>query len=313
MRPVAPRHQSPLARHLGGRPRAGFHGVRVEWQATTGAWAARARPWQRRLERGRAQEYLEVGGDPQGVGQLGAMQRTPERGIVAELRIAHHGGEEKPRGPHLAQQRQGQAPFRRERHRRRNLGARPLPRCQPLLGQIQRRAQQPRPRPGPQGDRDGGLAVRDLAPRAAVLARDPHGGRALFRETRPVEHQDPGALRQLRAQPFPQRLGVPRRMRDEMLEGLIGARIAEPRPHRFHRFAPTVAQQAGHIPTQRAALTLPTEVAFEPLQPDQQAFQPRTRGVIQHRAAAYRNRVKSTMTSKVITREFPREIVNLTK
>jgi hypothetical protein len=102
-------------------------------------------------------------------------------------------------------------------------------------------------------------------------------------------------------------------MRDEVLERLICAGIAEARPHRFHRLATTVAQQARHISTQRAALTPPTEVVFEQLQPDQKSLQPRRRGVIQHRAAAYRNRAKSTMTSKVITPESPREFVNLTK
>ena len=124
----------------------------------------------------------------------------------------------------------------------------------------------------------------------AILPRAPQYWRAtpteavpLFGKTRPVENQHAGALRDARAQPFPDRLGVPRRMRDEMLEGLIGAGIAEARPHRFHRLAPTVAQQAGHIPTQRAALTLPTEVLLEQLQPDQQSLQPRRRGAIQHR------------------------------
>src|SRR4030095_737110 len=118
--------------------------------------------------------------------------------------------------------------------------------------------------PRPQRHSDGRLAIGDLAARPAVLPRDPDRGRALFGETRAVENQDPASLRHLHAQPFPEDLGVPRRMRDEMLKRLIGAGIAEARPHRFHRFAPTVAQQAGHIPTQRAALTLPTEVLLEP-------------------------------------------------
>jgi hypothetical protein len=102
-------------------------------------------------------------------------------------------------------------------------------------------------------------------------------------------------------------------MGDEMLEGLIAAGIAEARPHGFHRLAATVAQQAGDIASQRAALTLPTEVLLEQLQPDQQSLQPRRRGVIQQRATAYRTRAICTMTSKVITREFHRESVNLTK
>src|SRR5207248_10361866 len=125
-------------------------------------------------------------------------------------------------------------------------------------------------------------------------------GRALFRETRPVENQDTRALRHPLAQSRPERLGIPRRMREEMLEGLIGAGVAEARPHGFHRLATTVAQQAGHLPTQRTTLAPPTEVAFEQLQPDQQSLQPRGRGVIQHRAGAYRTRAKTTMPSMVI-------------
>ena len=108
-------------------------------------------------------------------------------------------------------------------------------------------------------------------------------------------------FRQLRAQPFPEPLGVPRRMRDEMLKGLIGAGIAEARPHGFHRLAPTVAQQTGHIPPQRAALTLTRKAGFEELQPRQQPAQPRRRGSIHHRCAGYRITEKSTMPSKVIT------------
>ena len=73
--------------------------------------------------------------------------------------------------------------FGANRTRRGNPGPRPLARRQPLLGQIQRRAQQPRPRARPQRDRDRRLAIRDLAARAAVLPRDADRGRALFRES----------------------------------------------------------------------------------------------------------------------------------
>jgi hypothetical protein len=102
-------------------------------------------------------------------------------------------------------------------------------------------------------------------------------------------------------------------MRDEMLKRLIGVGIAEARPHRFHRLAAAVAQQAHHIPTQPAALTLATEVVLEQLQPDQKSFQPRRRRAIQYLARAYRTSWIRTMTSKVIPRDFPREFVNLTK
>ena len=241
------------------------------------------------------------------------MQRPAERGVVAELRVANDRRDREPCRAHLAQQGQRQAPLRLESHGGRNLRPRALARREPFLGQIQGRAQEPRPGPSPQGDGDGRLTIRDLAARAAVLPRDPDRSGALFREAGPIENQDPRALWHHRAQSLPHGLGVPRRVRDEMLKGLIGARIAQARPHRFHRLAATVAQQAGHIATQRPALTLAIEARFEELQPDQQPTQPRRGGVIQHRAVRYRTSRKSTMPSKVITREFQREFVNLTK
>ena len=81
-----------------------------------------ARQRRRRFERGRSQEHLEIGRDAQGVGQLGAMQRAAQRGVVAELGIADHGRDREPGRAHLAQQRQGQLPFRRESHGRRESG-----------------------------------------------------------------------------------------------------------------------------------------------------------------------------------------------
>ncbi len=155
------------------------------------------------------------------------------------------------------------------------------------------------------------FAILPSAPQ--VLAGDAHRRGPLLRKARPVEDQDPRPIGHDLAEPLPDRLGVPRRVGDEMLERLIGAGVAEARPHRLHRLARAVAQQPGHVATQRAALTLTTEAVLEPLQPGQQPAQPRGRGVIQHRSAAYRTREKSTMPSKVITRAFPRQFVDLTK
>ena len=99
----------------------------------------------------------------------------------------------------------------------------------------------------------------------------PLRGRALFGEACAVENQDAAAFGHHRAQPFPRQVGPPRRMRDEVLQRLIRARIAQPRPHRLHRFPATVVEQTRHIATQRAALTLSTEAVFELLQPCQQS------------------------------------------
>lgn len=79
----------------------------------------------------------------------------------------------------------------------------------------------------------------------------------------------------LRAQARPHGRGVLRRMRNEVLEGLIPG-VAQSRPHCLHRFPATVAEQPRDIPTQRAALTSAPEAILERLQPCQQPTQPRT-------------------------------------
>jgi hypothetical protein len=53
--------------------------------------------------------------------------------------------------------------------------------------------------------------------------------RARLGETRFVEDQNARALWQRRPQAPPHHLGVPRRVRDEVLEGLIGGRLADAR------------------------------------------------------------------------------------
>jgi hypothetical protein len=145
---------------------------------------------------------------------------------------------------------------------------------------------QPGPRARPQGDRDGDLAVGHLAQRPTVLSGDADRRRALFRETRAVENQHAPSLGHDRAQALPQRLGAPRRVRDEVLKRVIRARIARARPHRFHRLAAAVVEQARDVATQRSTLTLSSEAVFELLEPGQQPPQPGRRGVIEHCRAA---------------------------
>ena len=107
-----------------------------------------------------------------------------------------------------------------------------------------------------------------------------------------------------RPQSPPHDLGLPRRMRDEVLEGLIRRRLADPRQHRRHRLARAVAQQAVDVLPQRHVLRPMTEAVLELIQPARQATQQRPRVPIEHRAAAYRNRANSTMSSIVITRQI---------
>ena len=90
-------------------------------------------------------------------------------------------------------------------------------------------------------------------------------------------------------------LGRPRRIGDEMLKGLIRARIADALQHRSHRFAATVAQQPEQIAAKRAALRHVREAHLERLEPSAQAIEPRrriARESRQHRRAAYRTRRK---------------------
>jgi hypothetical protein len=55
------------------------------------------------------------------------------------------------------------------------------------------------------------------------------------------------------------------------------------------------------------------KAALELLQPSDQSLHARRRSVIDQRAAGYRNRAKSTMSSKAISRAFPNETLDLTK
>src|SRR2546430_10724920 len=94
----------------------------------------------------------------------------------------------------------------------------------------------------PQRDGRRDLAIRDLAERATVLPNRADRVWALFRKTGAVEDQDAAAFRNHRAQSPPHLRGVPGRVRDEMLEGLIGDRLGHPRQHRLHRLALAVAE-----------------------------------------------------------------------
>jgi hypothetical protein len=64
-------------------------------------------------------------------------------------------------------------------------------------------------------------------------------------------------------------------VRDEVLKGLIAARVVNPREHRAYRLAGTVTQQAEQVPSKRAPLRDVTETGFERLQPSSQSIHPR--------------------------------------
>ena len=91
-----------------------------------------------------------------------------------------------------------------------------------------------------------------------------------------------------RPQPAPHDLGVPRRMRDEVLKRLIRRRLADAREHRRHRLARAVAQQPVDVLAQRHVLRAMTEAVLELIQPPRQPSQQRPRVPIEHCGAAYR-------------------------
>jgi hypothetical protein len=157
------------------------------------------------------------------------------------------------------------------------------------------------------------LAIGDLAQGPTVLARHTDRRQTLFRETRAVEDQDAPALGDDRPQPAPHAVRIPWRMRDEVLKRLVGHRLGDPRQHRLPRFPLAVAEHALHVRPQGHQLRAMTEAHLELLQPSHQPLHARRRRGIDQCVAAYRNRARSTMSSKSITGNSSNEIAALTK
>jgi hypothetical protein len=228
-------------------------------------------------------------------------------GHIAEFGIGQDGRQREPRRAGLSQQAEGQAPFLLKPDRRRDPRSLPRGGRQPFLGEIQRRADTPRPDARPQRRGDGDLAIRDLAECPTVLTGHADRGRPLFGKAGPVENQHPAPFRQHRPQPSPHAIGIPGRMRDEMLERLIRDRLGDAGPHRLHRLALAVAEDALHVGPQGQQLRAVAEARLELLQPSNQSLHPRRRCGIDQDAAAYRNRATSTMSSILISADFSSE------
>ncbi len=101
--------------------------------------------------------------------------------------------------PDLPQQRQRLAPLFLKSDRGGDARAFARRVGDPLLGQIQRAAEQIGPGPGPQRGGDGHLTIGDLPQRPAVLARHADRVRPLFGEARAIEDQQPCRARESRA------------------------------------------------------------------------------------------------------------------
>ena len=101
--------------------------------------------------------------------------------------------------------------------------------------------------------------IADFAERAAILALDADRSRALFREPRVIERQHARARRHERPQVRPHPLGLPRRMRDEMLRRLVVAGIAQLPMHGLHGLPLAVIEERVQVATRRVPLRLPRE------------------------------------------------------
>lgn len=241
------------------------------------------------------------------------MQGGAQQGGVPEFRVGEHGRDPEPGGADLPQQGKRLAPLLLKTYRRRNARAGARRRRQPRLRQIQLRAEKPGLGAGPQcgGHRD--LTVPDLAERSAVLAGHPYRVRPLFRKARAVEDQHPLPIGDGPAHALPDLGHVPRRVGDEVLQGLITPRLAHAGEHRAHRLARAIAQNAEQIPTKGPALCDMAKGGLKWFEPPQQSIDPRRCIRRQHCAAAYRRATLSTMSSIQITAGILRPSDDLTK
>src|SRR5712691_6144938 len=76
-------------------------------------------------------------------------------------------------------------------------------------------------------------------------------------------HRCATALGQHLEETPPDPVGVPGRVRDEMLKGLVGDRLRDAGQHRLHRLAIAVAEHAVHVRPQREPLRAMAEAALK--------------------------------------------------
>ena len=132
----------------------------------------------------------------------------------------------------------------------------------PLRRQIQFAAGRPDQRRPDQRGRHAHLTIARLAQRPAVLPLDADRVRALLGKASIVERQDAAAVGNQRVQARPDRRHRPGRVGDEVLQRLVGARIAQAPMHRLHGLALAVVDEARQVATRRIALdTRPKQAA----------------------------------------------------
>src|SRR2546425_11518744 len=136
---------------------------------------------------------------------------------------------------------------------------------------------------------------------------------ALFGKTRAVDDQHPTAFGEHLEQPSPDAVGVPGRVRNEVLKALVGDRVGDAGQHRLHRLPIAVAEQAMHVRPQGEPLRAMAEAALKRFEPANQTLNARRRGAIDHRAPAYRIHPIGTRSSSQFTKTFRNTSPDLTK
>jgi hypothetical protein len=138
---------------------------------------------------------------------------------------------------------QRDAPLLVKPHLRRNLRACSLLVRDPVLREIQLERERPGEVIAEQDGRDRHLTIGHFAELAAVLAFDADRSLALFGKTRIVDREHAASHRHHVAQASPQSLCLPRRIGDEVLEGLVAGRVAQPSMYRLHGLPLAVVEQ----------------------------------------------------------------------
>lgn len=133
-----------------------------------------------------------------------------------------------------------------------------------------------------------------------------------FGKARVVDDENAAPIRHRRPQPSQDGLNLPRRARDEVPERLMAAGIVDPRQHRAHRFARTVAQQPDQIAAKRDALSHMAKAIFKRLQPRDQPMQPCVLCAAALRGSV-RNLTPKYMPKTIRSRRCPQAIRNLTQ
>ena len=125
--------------------------------------------------------------------------------------------------------------------------------------------------------------------------------------------QGPPAEKELTMETSPDPVGVPGRVRDEMLKPLVGDRVRDAGQHRLHRLPIAVAEHPVHVGPQREPLRAMAETTLERLEPANQPLNPHRRRAIDHCASAYRTHLTRTRPSSLFAKIFRNKPPDLTK